>query len=64
MTPLTRVVRGVWKTASNELMKPSVTTKMCFLVAIVLLVLDASLADMVSYLHFINNMLQDINIGI
>ena len=47
MTPMTRLVRGVWKPASHELMKPSVTTKLCFLVGLALLVLDANLADLV-----------------
>lgn len=47
MTPLTRIIRGVWKPAANELMRPSVTTKMCFLVAIAFLLLDANLAEMV-----------------
>lgn len=47
MTPVTRVVRGVWKPAANELMKPSVTTKMCFLVAFALLLLDAKFSDLV-----------------
>ena len=50
MTPVTRVFRGVWKPAANELMKPSVTTKMCFLVASVLLLLDDKFSDMVGCL--------------
>ena len=51
MTPITRVVRGVWKPAANELMKPSVTTKMCFLAAFAFLLLDAKLFDLVSSLE-------------
>jgi len=47
MTPVTRVVRGVWKPAANELMKPSLTTKLCFLVGLALLVLDPKLGDLV-----------------
>ena len=48
MTPITRVVRGDWKPAANEILKPSVTTKMCFIVALALCVLDAAIADLVS----------------
>ena len=47
MTPITRVVRGEWKPAANEILKPSVTTKMCFIVALALCVLDAAIADLV-----------------
>jgi hypothetical protein len=53
MTPVTRVVRGVWKPAANELMKPSLTTKMCFLVGLALLLLDAKMGELVS--HFYND---------
>jgi len=53
MTPMTRLVRGVWKPAANELMKPSLTTKMCFLVGLALLVLDAKLGDLVSLLGIV-----------
>ena len=52
MTPFTRVVRGEWKPAANEILKPSVTTKMCFIVGLALFVLDPKLADIVSYLSF------------
>ena len=47
MTPITRVVRGDWKPAANEILKPSVTTKMCFIVALALSVLDTTIADLV-----------------
>jgi len=47
MTPITRVVRGEWKPAANEILKPSVTTKMCFIVGLALFVLDPKLADII-----------------
>ena len=50
MTPITRVVRGEWKPAANEILKPSVTTKMCFIVGLALCVLDAQIADLVRIL--------------
>ena len=49
MTPFTRLVRGEWKPAANEILKPSVTTKMCFIVGLALFVLDPKLADLVKY---------------
>ena len=48
MTPFARVVRGVWKPDENELMKASVTTKLCFLVGLALILIDAKLSDVVN----------------
>jgi len=47
MTPITRVVRGEWKPAANEIFKPSVTTKMCFIVGLALCVLDDKINDLI-----------------
>jgi len=47
MTPMTRLVRGVWNPAGHEIMKPSTTTKLCFLVALALLTLDSKFADLI-----------------
>jgi len=47
MTPFTRVVRGVWKPEANEIMNASVTTKLCFLVGLALVVIDAKFSDLV-----------------
>ena len=29
MTPVSRLIRGIWKPEATELLKPSVTTKEC-----------------------------------
>ena len=50
MTPFTRVVRGVWKPEANEIMNASVTTKLCFLVGLALVVIDAKFSDLVKFL--------------
>ena len=50
MTPFTRVVRGVWKPEANEIMNASVTTKLCFLVGLALVVIDAKFSDLVKFI--------------
>jgi len=47
MTPFTRVVRGEWKPEGNEIMNASVTTKLCFLVGLALIVIDKKFLDLV-----------------
>ena len=47
MTPFTRVVRGEWKPEANEIMNASVTTKLCFLVGLALIVIDKKFLDLV-----------------
>ena len=48
MTPFTRVVRGVWTPDENEIIKASVTSKLCFLVSLGLVMIDARFSDLVS----------------
>ena len=55
MTPFTRVVRGVWKPEANEIMNASVTTKLCFLVGLALVVIDAKFSDLVKFLLLFEN---------
>ena len=49
MTPFTRVVRGVWTPDENEIIKASVTSKLCFLVGLALVMIDAKFSDLVSH---------------
>ena len=61
MTPFTRVVRGVWKPEANEIMNASVTTKLCFLVGLALVVIDTKFSDLVKFLTlFIENSFEKI----
>ena len=53
MTPFTRVVRGVWKPEANEIMNASVTTKLCFLVGLALVVIDAKFSDLVKFISLL-----------
>ena len=50
MTPFTRVVRGVWTPDENEIIKASVTSKLCFLVGLAFVMIDAKFSDLVSHL--------------
>ena len=52
MTPFTRVVRGVWKPEANEIMNASVTTKLCFLVGLALVVINTKFSDLVKFFTF------------
>lgn len=47
MTPFTRVVRGVWTPDENEIIKASVTSKLCFLVGLAFVMIDAKFSDLV-----------------